>query len=357
MTHYFKSGNIINLQASDSMGVLDYLPADVYVIKKNDMTNTLYLQTANHFELPSKIYGEYVQRADRVINTFNSRNNSTGILLTGDKGAGKTLLTKIIANKLIDDNIPVIIVNEPACGPIFNELIGKITQPAMILFDEFDKVYDAEQQKELLTLLDGTIQTKKLFVFTANDGTIDQHMINRPGRIYYKFKYSGIDEQFVRDYCNDRLNNKQFIDSIVVVSNSFTAFTFDMLQSLVEEMNRYNEDATSSLKYLNIDLNKEYNQYTVSVLYKGVPITNTYYPRYIDNNPLFGNGRDIDVYTDGNKHTFKEEDNIPSLMLDKRSFSKISKGGVLTFKFDYNDDVILVILEKKQEFSYNWNLF
>ena len=355
MTHYFKSGNIVNLQASDSMDVLNYLPADVYVIKKNEMTNTLYLQTTNHFELPSKIYGDYKNRSQRIINTFNERTISTGVLLTGDKGAGKTLLTKIIANSLIEKDIPVIIVNEPACGPIFNELIGKITQPAMILFDEFDKVYDKDEQKELLTLLDGTVQTKKLFVFTANNGTIDEHMINRPGRIYYKFKYAGIDEQFVRDYCEDRLKNKNNLEGIVVVANSFTAFTFDMLQSMVEEMNRYDEDAASVLNYLNIDLTKEMNSYAVTVLYKGIPITNSYYPRYVDTNPLLGNGRDIDIYAD-NKHTFKNEEDIPQLTPDKKSFVKISKGGILTFAFKHNDEDVLVILEKKQEFSFNWNL-
>ena len=359
MTYYFKSGNTVNLQASDSMDVLDHLPADTYVVKKNEITNTMYLQTMNQFDLPYKIYGNYSDRAEKIINTFNDRNSSTGLLLTGDKGSGKTLLSKIIATKLIQNNIPIIVVNEPLCGPIFNELVGKINQPAMILFDEFDKIYDKDEQKELLTLLDGTIQTKKLFVFTANYGTIDEHMINRPGRIYYKFDYKGIGEDFVRDYCEDRLNNKSRIDGVTLISNSFTSFTFDMLQSLIEEMNRYDEEASSAIRSLNIDLNKETVNYDVTILVDGKPITNTFWPRTVNGNPLINTAdRSIEIYTSDSKknQTFDDDSNLPELRMSKETFFKISKGGVLTFRFKHNESDIFVILEKKQEFQFNWDL-
>ena len=359
MTHYFKTGNTINIEPSDALEVLDNLPAATYIVKKNGNTGKLYLQTTSNFELPAKIYGNPGERVARIKTTFNSRTRSTGILLSGDKGSGKTLLSKSLANVLIADNVPVIVVNEAWCGQAFNELIGHINQPAMVLFDEFDKVYDKEEQQELLTLLDGTVETKKLFVLTTNSGHVDEHLLNRPGRIYYKFNYSGVDESFVREYANDVLVNKDHLDSLVVITNTFAAFTFDMLQTLIEEMNRYGESAEKAIENLNIDITNESVSYSVNVLYNGNAVTNTFWPKQMDVNPLFTQSpREIEFnFDDGRTLTDKMSKGFPDLILCKEHLLSIKDGGTMIFKYNHGKNDVFVVVERFKQDPYAWKAY
>jgi hypothetical protein len=127
-----------------------------------------------------------------------------------------------------------------------------LSQPTIVIFDEFEKVYSEEAQEDILTMLDGVFPSKKLFLFTCNNKwKVNQHMRNRPGRVFYYLEYSGLDAKFIREYCEDNLKNKENIDSVVVLSHMFDHFNFDMLASIVEEMNRYNENAHQAISMLN----------------------------------------------------------------------------------------------------------
>jgi hypothetical protein len=361
MTHYFKTGNNINLEPSDALEVLDHLPAGTYTIKENSLTNRLFLQTTSNFSMPEKVYGNPNARVDRIKQTFHDRNRSTGVLLSGDKGSGKTLLSKALSISLIQEGIPTIVVNEPWSGQEFNNLIGHIKQPALVIFDEFDKVYSKEEQQELLTLLDGTVETKKLFVLTTNSGHVDEHLLNRPGRIYYKFNYAGIDETFVREYLEDVLWNKTYIDEFVKISNTFSSFTFDMLQTVVEEMNRYDESPATAIKDLNVDIASENVLYTVTVLYDGTEVNNKFYPMNLHSNPLFAQqAYEIEMYFDDDRD-LKDymEKTFPALHLTKDKLKSVRAGGAMVFEFDHKDKgkakKISVIVERQKILSYNWN--
>jgi hypothetical protein len=76
-------------------------------------------------------------------------------------------------------------------------------------------------------------------------------MMNRPGRIFYSIDFKGLEVAFIREYCEDRLNNKEYIDKICEISGLFGEFNFDLLKALVEEMNRYNETPQEALEMLN----------------------------------------------------------------------------------------------------------
>lgn len=102
MTYYFNSGSHIDVVPSTSVDVSQKLPPNVYMIKKNPMSGEFQLIPTATFELPSKIYGNTVERVNRIVTTFHDREKSTGILLAGEKGAGKTLLTKLASKQLLD---------------------------------------------------------------------------------------------------------------------------------------------------------------------------------------------------------------------------------------------------------------
>ncbi len=251
MSHYIRNGNTWRVADDASLDIHSELPAGNYLIKQDQFGN-LYLEQVDAFELRGKRYGDNDQNRDRIFNTFMDRPAATGVMLTGEKGSGKTMLAKSLAIKCAEQNIPCILINSAWRGDAFNKLLQDISQPCMILFDEFEKVYDSDEQEDMLTLLDGVFPSKKLFVLTCNDKwRVNQHMRNRPGRIFYMLDFKGLDEDFVIEYCHDNLKNLANIDGVVTVAGLFAEFNFDMLKALVEEMNRYNETAQQVMRMLN----------------------------------------------------------------------------------------------------------
>jgi len=187
MSYFIKNGNTFNVADKAAIDLQDHLPVGNYIVKENPMNETLYLEQVESFDSVGKIYGDISHYSGRILNTFAERSVSTGVMLTGVKGSGKTLLARILSIDGAKKNYPTIIINTPLHGDKFNTLIQDIDQPCIILFDEFEKVYDRTEQESILTLLDGVFPTKKLFVITCNDKwRVDQHMRIRPGRIYYK---------------------------------------------------------------------------------------------------------------------------------------------------------------------------
>jgi hypothetical protein len=101
-------------------------------------------------------------------------------------------------------------------------------------------------------MLDGTMTSQKLFVLTVNDTwSVSSHMKNRPGRLFYNIEFSGLGAQFIREYCEDKLEDKEQVEPVLQASALFDQFNFDMLKALVEEMNRYKETPFQALEMLN----------------------------------------------------------------------------------------------------------
>ena len=122
------------------------------------------METIESFTIDYKIYGDVYKSVDRIYNTFTDRDSSTGVLLVGEKGSGKTLLSKLLIIKAAEQQLPCIIINSPWTGDKFNQLIQNIQQPCVVLFDEFEKVYEEKDQNSILTLLDGVYPSKIVFI-------------------------------------------------------------------------------------------------------------------------------------------------------------------------------------------------
>lgn len=252
--------NVVKINEND---VKDYLPPGIYTVKYNKLTGFYLGITKDKLTLPPKIYGKVYDRAAKCLHTYKTRIASTGILMTGDKGTGKSLFMSVLANEVVDKlKLPVILVQDAYAGSEFTSFIENIGE-CCIVFDEFGKMYgsgnnrgeDEVKQKELLTLMDGVDKTKRMFVMTENNTfDINDFLLNRPGRIYYHFKYKKLDEDSINDYCIDKGVVDPYLTDIIDVSRRSRIFSFDMLQTIVEEHIRFGTEIQETIEDLNIDL-------------------------------------------------------------------------------------------------------
>jgi hypothetical protein len=341
MSFFIKNGNSFRVTSNNNLNISNDLPPGNYTVKFDNMSKEYSLEQIDSFSLPKKLYGNIQKNTNRILTTFLERPNTTGVMLSGEKGSGKTLLAKAISIKAAEMNIPTIIINHAWYGDGFNSFIQTIQQAAIIFFDEFEKVYsEKEQQEAVLTLFDGVYPTKKLFVCTCNDKyKVDVNMRNRPGRIYYMIDFTGLDVNFIREYCEENLNNKDNIGSVCNISSIFQQFNFDMLKAMVEEMNRYNETAAEVIRLINTK-----PEFGSPVRYKIEFIPNEEiqfgaegYTRDFYGNPIVTSVCVSYSTTDGDYH---------DLYFQPHNIVSIDTSGKVTYVNDNNDKIILT---KKEE--------
>lgn len=266
-TQYTYAAGRIYLDKHASETKRDRLDAGFYTVKQDPMTGEFYLEGEKAVTLPARLYDNVQKKSERILKTFHDRNNSTGVLLTGLKGTGKTVLAKKVC---VDSGLPVLLLTTPYFGEAFSKFIASIDQPAVIMVDEFEKIYGDEgnndddypsgtkKQEHLLSLLDGVFSGKKLWLLTTNsERNVSEFLFNRPGRIFYRFNFRGLDKLFIEQFCQDHLKDfgkgkDEHIKDIVLLSKVHNKMSIDILISLIEEMNRYEEGVSEVLKYLNI---------------------------------------------------------------------------------------------------------
>ena len=255
MSKYVISGSQVKIFSDGALNVHDKLPVGTYRVATSPQ-GEIYLDSIANFTLSNRIYGSHEKMKNRIINTFLSREGSTGILLSGLKGTGKTLLTKDISISLREQGISSVVVDAPIPTTALSAFLQQIADPVVIIFDEFEKLYsEKDDQEGLLGLLDGIYGAKRMFIIGVNEKEkINNYFIHRPGRIFYNIEYKALGKDIVEEYANDNLINKSHTRDILMISTIIHDFSFDVLKALVEECNRYDESPFESIKYLNISL-------------------------------------------------------------------------------------------------------
>ncbi len=243
--------------------LLDKIPSAIYTVKHG--MSGFYLQfTKKRFEQPEKLYGTTSPRASRVTKVYDQTDTSTGVLLTGLKGSGKSLLMKEIANQMLDKDIPVVIVQDAFSGSDFMSFMESIGE-CVVLLDEFGKTYkrdnkDGEnEQHGLLTFFDGDYSSKGLILLAENKTwDIAELFIDRPSRVLFHWKYERLEEDVVTGFCKDNLKKNKFKEDILGVSRTSKDFTFDSLQAVVEQCNMFHKEKFEDIiDGLNIPLKEE----------------------------------------------------------------------------------------------------
>ena len=255
-TKYMLRGTTIDIIQYNEDQAVDKLPPAVYSVHNAPFRGYYLSCVSDTFELPPKLFGNIEQRIEKCLRAFSERHGSTGVLLTGHKGTGKTLLMSALANEAMKRfDIPTIMVREAHHGEGFESFM-RLIGPCVVLFDEFGKHYDkSEEQARLLSYFDGIDKTKRLNVVTENQQyDLNAFLLDRPGRALYHFKYRKLDEESVRGFCEASDLPADRLDELISIYHRTSTFTFDMLQNIVAETKRTGESIKSALKDMNIDL-------------------------------------------------------------------------------------------------------
>ena len=219
-----------------------------YKLFWNDWENQAYLNEVDLPVFPEHCYtGEMDKFINKVLNTFNTTDkNTTGVLLSGMKGSGKTLTAKRLALK---SGVPIIIVNEQFPANRLTTFFSKVQQEVCILFDEIDKNTRYWDTKLLLSFLDGIEgNCKKLVIFTCNDVNFaNENLIDRCSRIRYYKIFEELTKDRIEEIVDDLLQNKSKKDEILNCVESITTKSYDNIIALVTEVNNNPKDSISEL--------------------------------------------------------------------------------------------------------------
>lgn len=224
----------------DSIRAYDALPAGTFNLMYAQQEGCFLVQREN-IHVDEKAYGVLAEKADKVLHTYRAFERSLGVILSGDKGIGKSMFAKMVCTQAIDAGLPVIIVE--ACVPGLTDFIESIDQECVVLFDEFDKMFvsndDRDDQAALLSLFDGTAGGKKLYIVTCNQlYGLNNYIVNRPGRFHYHLRFEYPDPDSIREYLQDKLDPAYWEEIGKVIDFSHkVSLNYDCLRSIAFELN------------------------------------------------------------------------------------------------------------------------
>ena len=250
--------NIVNSGTSfkvfdESVQTYKALPAGCYQIDFHPMSGFSLISKHTLSVVEDKIYGNTEYNVEKILKSYKLSNRNFGVILSGEKGVGKSLFARVLANKANELGLPLILAT--ANYPGLPDFISSIEQECVVLFDEFEKNFpcnydddyedssvgaDGGVQNNLLSLFDGLDGGKKLFIITCNDTyKLSEFFLNRPGRFHYHFEIAPPTPEEIREYLNDKLNNptNDLLNKVVQLSMC-GIITYDCLRAIAFELNQ-----------------------------------------------------------------------------------------------------------------------
>lgn len=250
---FIKQGNYIVPKPEG----IDYelIPGKVYDFHETRESDGPFLSESTDFNFPDTYYlsEDDNKFINKTINAFNrTEKMTTGVLLSGIKGSGKTLMAKKIAKM---SGLPIIVIDPGMSTCEIEPFFAKTDTDCCVIFDEIDKYWSA---RHLLTFLDGVKPTcKKLVICTCNnEEDIDEYLNDRCSRIRYKRIFKCLDKDAAKVVINDIIKDddkstqaRDFLfehtpvlsyDNVVIFAEEIRNNPKESFESIFEDLNLTN---------------------------------------------------------------------------------------------------------------------
>lgn len=253
---YIKSGSTVRVYDS-SVEAYDGLPVGTYVVEFHPMMGFSLRLVEDMAVGEARVYGSRRSKIDKIMRAWEAGSRSLGVMLSGDKGQGKSLFLRMLASAAVESGLPVVKVAEAFDGlASFIDTLG----PCLVVFDEFEKIFPSarrgegsDEQVQFLGLFDGTSATRRMYCVTVNDlFEVSSYLVNRPGRFHYhlRFDYPSADE--VALYLREQVSRDDPRIPDAVRFSAQVPLNYDHLRAIAFEMR---SDASGSFSDLVADLN------------------------------------------------------------------------------------------------------
>lgn len=258
----------------DNLRTHDKLPVQTYVVRFSKQTGFFLEKYVDMRITEEKVYGVHTEKVQKVLESFARSCRSLGVILSGDKGIGKSLFAKMLASDAMKRELPVVVIDTYIPG--IASYLESIDQEVLCMFDEFDKTFGdvqapdgmAPPQTELLGLFDGLSGGKKLFVITCNElRELNEYLVNRPGRFHYHLRFEYPNSQEIREYMMDKIPETMYgeIDSVITFAGR-VKLNYDCLRAIAFELSTGTSFA-EAIKDLNI-VNMEAEEFDVTIHFR-----------------------------------------------------------------------------------------
>ncbi|MFG1857448.1 AAA family ATPase [Actinomadura geliboluensis] len=223
----------------NSVETFDRLPVATYAINFSQMTGYSLRQIEPLAPGRETVYGTHAERVRRIVRGYEVMGRSLGVILSGDKGMGKSLMIRMLAERTRELGLPTVLVRDSTPGLVsFLDELGE----ALVVFDEFEKVFsideDEEPQNQFLGLFDGQSSAKRLYVISVNElEQVTDYILNRPGRFHYHMRFAYPDPETVGRYLRDQVPGivGTQVEEVIDFSRKYD-INFDHLRAIAFEM-------------------------------------------------------------------------------------------------------------------------
>lgn len=191
-----------------------------------------------------RVYGGRDKKVAKIFQSYTRSERSLGVMLSGDKGIGKSLFLRMVAEAAREQGLPVVVVTADDDGVV--DFLDSLDE-CLVIFDEFEKIFPAgrrgiaeglNRQNQFLSLFDGLSSVKRMYCLSVNDmSDVSTYLVSRPGRFHYhlRFDYPGPDE--VRQYLVDQAPeaDPEEIENVALFSRR-ARLNYDHLRAIAFEL-------------------------------------------------------------------------------------------------------------------------
>jgi hypothetical protein len=234
-------GTIRPQQAGDPYELINGQVYKLDYAKKSQnpfLTNNdeLVLQEIGDLKVPDPVINsrETQTFVERVVRSHTeSTRATTGVLLNGLKGSGKTVDANQIA---ILSGLPIILLGKHADMSDLYYFFKHVRRNICIIADEIDK--HTNQMEGMYELMDGSEEGfRKLIIMTANSVTkMDTNLMNRPGRVRYFRTYTEISPYYLKGIVKE--SGIHDPDEIIeqFIKSYFDIGSLDVIKAFIDEV-------------------------------------------------------------------------------------------------------------------------